>query len=113
LSKQKSKIKFTKYSIRIKNVPIVTAGGFTHQLYEMVDKQELHSVSIKDARKSPHSVEVLFEVLVEYGIPYVMSKVADISAKHALQKIISSWKKWRKKTSQTTMDMFIDDEPIE
>ena len=79
----------------------------------MVDKRELHSVSIKDARKSPHSVDVLFEVLVEHGIPYVLNKAVDIPLNHTLQKIITSWKKWRKKTPQTTMDMFIDDERIE
>ncbi|AJM93038.1 hypothetical protein [Nitrosopumilus piranensis] len=79
----------------------------------MVDERELHSVSIKDARKSPHSVEVFFEVVVEYGIPYVLSKVTDIPANHVLRKIITSWKKWRKKNPQKTMDMFIDGESIE
>lgn len=113
MSKQKSKIKLTKYSILIKNAPIETAGGFTHQLYDMIDKRELHSASIKDARKSPHSVDVFFEVLMEYGIPYVLSKAADIPANHALGKIITSWKKWRRKNPQKTMDMFIDGEHVE
>ena len=112
MKKEKSEKKYKEVKIHIHNAHVNIAGGITHQLYEMVDAREIHSVSIDDVRKSEHSVEILIGVVIFLG-GYAASKVLDVPYNHALKGVHSMLKKWKRKTPQSTLDIFMDDEQIE
>jgi len=113
LKKEKSREKYKQVKIHIHNAHVNIAGGITHQLYEMVDTREVHSVSIEDVRKSEYSVEVIIGVIIGFTASYLAGKVVDIPYNHTLKRIHSMLKKWKRKTPQSTLDIFMDDEPIE
>ncbi len=107
-----SEKKYKESKIRINNAHVKVAGGITHELYDMVDAKELHSISIEDVRKSKHSVEVLFGVIIGFGASYIAGKIVDIPYNLTIEKIHRMLKKWKRKTPQSTLDIFFDDEKI-
>ncbi|TAK25109.1 MAG: hypothetical protein EPO37_01810, partial [Nitrosarchaeum sp.] len=107
MTKAESDIKYKEVKIHIKNAPVTIAGGITHQLYEMVDLQEVHSVSIEDVRKSEHSVEVVIGVIIGFGANYLAEKVLDVPYNYTIKKIVSMLKKWKRNTPQKTLDIFM------
>jgi len=113
LAKNRSEIKYRNFKIHINNARVNTASGITHELYEMVDKQELYSVSIDGVRKSKHSVEVIFGLVVGFAVAYVAGKIVDIPYNHAIKKIITMLKKWKRTSPQSTLDIFFNNEKIE
>lgn len=113
MKKEKSGEKYKEVKIHIKNAHVNIAGGITHQLYEMVDAREVYSISIDDVRKSKNSVEVIIGVMIGYGVNYLAGKALDVPYNHVLGKIHSMLKKWKRKTPQKTLDIFMDDESIE
>jgi len=112
LDRTKTDKKFKKIKIQIKNADVSVAGGITHYLYEMVDEQELHSVSIDEVRKSKNSIEVILIAVVSFGITFIAGKVVDIPYNRAVKKILLMLRK-RKRKKQGTLDAFMNDEPIE
>jgi len=104
---------FKKIKIQIKNVDVTIAGSITHYLYDMVDNQELQSVSIDDVRKSKNSIEIVLGAVGVFLIGYTAGKALDIPYYHAVSKIRSMLQKWKKKSKHGTLDFFMDDEPIE
>lgn len=113
MTKKLSDKKYKEFKIHINNAHVNIASGITHELYEMVDSKELHSISIDDVRKSKHSVEILFGILVGFGASYIAGKIVDIPYNHTIERIHIMLKKWKRKTPQSTLDIFFDDEKIE
>lgn len=112
MSKQKSEIKFKRVTLRIKNAHIEIASGITHQLYQMVDDKELHSISIDNVRKSEHSVEMLIGIGI-FISGYVASKIIDMPVNHVLQKIRMNLLRWKYHKKQKKLDFFFDGERLE
>ena len=103
---------FKKIGIRIVNANVEAAGEITHYLFEMVDDRELEWVSIENAKKSKNSVEVIFGALVTFGAGYLAGKALDIPYYRAKEKIFLALQKL-KKSNQTTLDVYMDDESID
>lgn len=112
MKKEKSGEHYKEVKIHIKNADVYVASGITHQMYEMVDVQELYSISIDDVRKSKNSVDVIIGVIIGFSVNYFVEKAADIPYNYTVEKIRSILKKWKKKTPQKTLDIFMDDEQI-
>ena len=113
MSTKRSDKKYKEFKIYMNNAPVETASGITHELYEMVDSQEIHTISIKNVKKSKHSVEVIIGVIIGFTVPYIAGKFVDIPYNIAVKKIHTRLKNWRTKSPQSTLDIFFDDEKIE
>ena len=108
----KEKQKFKKIKLHIKNAPVDVASNITHQLYQMVDNKEIHSISIDNVRKSEHSIEILVGIGV-FLSGYAASKILDVPVNHVLQKIRMNLIKWKHNKKQRRMDVFFDNECLE
>jgi len=113
LGRGKNDKQFKKIKIQIKNAPVLVAVNITYSLYEMVDKRELQSVSIDKVRKSENSIEVIIGLGISFAIGYIAGKVVDIPYNYAVDKILSILRKWKRRQKRGTLDIFMDDEPIE
>jgi len=104
--------KFKKIKIQIKNVDVPVAGEITHYLFEMLDNQELQSISIDEVKKSKNCIDFIIGVVVGFVVTYFAGKIVDIPYNHTINKIRSMLQKW-KNPKNGSLDFFMDDDTIE
>lgn len=97
-------------NVRIENADTWASCWITFELYKLVDKELIDHFKIENVSKSKHSIEL--EILI-YIVGYAKGRVEDVTVDMIIAKIRRILQKWKDKRKQTTLEMFIDDFPLE
>lgn len=97
-------------NVRIINADTWASGWITFYLYGLVDKEWIDHLEIKNVSKSKHSIELEISI---YLAGYFGGRVLDVPVDMVIGKIKRILHRWKEKRKQTTLEIFINDSPLE